>query len=430
MRLALVMLLWTAFAGAQEAEVRTAPAAPTPPPILRRAAAPVPQGMAAAQPQGAPLPLYSIGQPTDEEQYYLELINRARANPTAEGVRLAATTDPDVTGAYDAFNVDLNLMKNEFSALAVRPPLAMNEDLMQAARAHSQDMFTNVFQGHGSTNGDDLGDRATDAGYNFGSLGENVFSFAESVFHGHAGFEVDWGGGGTGGMQAGRGHRMNIHGTFREVGIGVVKGTKTAGATTVGPQLVTQDFGTAQGATPLVTGVAYYDLNGNSFYDMGEGIGGLTVTVDGASVQAVTANTGGYAVPVPATNTSRAVTFSGLGVNSGGTATIAALANAKVDFAPAYVPPTVTGAASASTAGPSTYNFTVVGGAVSYEWRRATAAAAVTDTAANLSRVTVVKTGSYSELLSGRYHLAHATPPTTQSITYNGVFRASNGASV
>src|SRR4051794_30249049 len=44
--------------------------------------------------------LYSIGQPTDEEQLYLEFLNRMRANPTAEGQRLAATTDSDVLSAY------------------------------------------------------------------------------------------------------------------------------------------------------------------------------------------------------------------------------------------------------------------------------------------------------------------------------------------
>src|SRR6476620_15457 len=39
---------------------------------------------------------YSIGDPTPEEQLYVEFINRARANPPAEGLRLAQTTDPDI----------------------------------------------------------------------------------------------------------------------------------------------------------------------------------------------------------------------------------------------------------------------------------------------------------------------------------------------
>ena len=53
--------------------------------------------------------LYSIGDPTNEEQYYLELINRARANPTAEGIRMATTTDSNVLAAYSAFGVNLVL---------------------------------------------------------------------------------------------------------------------------------------------------------------------------------------------------------------------------------------------------------------------------------------------------------------------------------
>ena len=33
--------------------------------------------------------LYDFGNPTADEQLYIELINRARDNPTAEGIRLA-----------------------------------------------------------------------------------------------------------------------------------------------------------------------------------------------------------------------------------------------------------------------------------------------------------------------------------------------------
>src|ERR1039458_148287 len=47
-----------------------------------------------------PLSLYSIGEPSAEETYVLELINRARANPPAEGLRLDTTTDPDISAAY------------------------------------------------------------------------------------------------------------------------------------------------------------------------------------------------------------------------------------------------------------------------------------------------------------------------------------------
>ena len=64
--------------------------------------------------------LYSIGDPTNDEQYYLELINRARANPTAEGIRLATTTDANVLGAYASFGVNLILMQAQFALIPPR----------------------------------------------------------------------------------------------------------------------------------------------------------------------------------------------------------------------------------------------------------------------------------------------------------------------
>src|SRR5581483_11721330 len=115
------------------------------------------------------------GQPTDEEQLYLELLNRMRANPTAEGIRLAASTDPDILSAYTRFGVDLNLMKLEFATNPPVPPLAMNAQLTAAARWHSGDMFTNQYQGHFQTNGTlvlDPGARIATNGYKASAWGE------------------------------------------------------------------------------------------------------------------------------------------------------------------------------------------------------------------------------------------------------------------
>ncbi|HYD83875.1 MAG TPA: CAP domain-containing protein, partial [Opitutus sp.] len=243
---------------------------------------------------------YSIdgtsGPPTDEETFYLELINRARANPTAEGERLRTTTDTTVLAAVDFFDTDLNLMAQEMSALPPAPPIAFNAKLTNAARAHSLDQFTHQFQGHVGSNGSDGVSRVTAAGYSFQTFGENVYATASSVFYGHAGFEIDWGNNDIGGMQAGRGHRLIIHKPdIREVGIGVVLGTNG----TVGPQVVTQDFGTQLNATPLLTGVAYYDLSGDNFYTPGEGLGGINVTVSNATFSAVTSPSGAFTVPLP-----------------------------------------------------------------------------------------------------------------------------------
>ncbi len=410
------------------------PAPPAPPPVLVRAlaesrlAAPA----AAAAATGT---LYSIGAPTDEEQYYLELINRARANPTAEGIRLDATTDPSVVSAYLYFHVDRTMMKAEFAALSVRPPLAPNAQLTAAARAHTTDLYTNAFQGHVGTDGRTLGQRVTAAGYTWTSLGENVFSYAAGVWPGHAGFEVDWGGSvATGGMQSPRGHRANIHGNFREVGIGVINGTNTANGNSVGPQLVTQDFGTS--SQVFVTGVAYYDLDGDNFYTPGEGVGGVTVDVAGASFHAVTANSGGYAVPIPSATAAREVTFTSSGVTATRQAACIATQNTKVDLQLAYTPPTIAGSATPYLGRTSSYTFNAIPGATAYDLRRSRKLVTADDPAEALTNVAVSITGSYSALSTAvknaggaAYRLAHPTP-ALQTLTYPGLFYAGSNAAL
>lgn len=316
--------------------------------------------------------LWSIGQPTAEEQQYLEYLNRARMNPTVEGQLLATNADSILQQSYAYFQVDLPLM---ISSIATNPPvqpLAMNAQLTAAARFHTGDMFTNVYQGHVGTAGDTVATRIENAGYPFTTAAENVYSYAFSVLHGHAGFEVDWGkGSGTvGGMQNPPGHRDNIHyAGFREVGIGVIIGTNAIGTNSVGDQLVTQDFGTRGGAgnVPMITGVAYYDFNGNNFYDPGEGIGGLTVDVPGSSYYAVTAASGGYTVPVT-TNGNYSVTFTGGGLTNQRVVTVSGLKNVKVDYVPVYNP-TITGPASAIATRPNTFVVQPVGFATAYDWR-------------------------------------------------------------
>lgn len=267
----------------------------------------------------AALTQYSIGDPTAEEQLILELINRARADANAEAQRLVATTDGDVLGSINFFGVNLGVVINQFKTLEqTLPPLSMNTQLTTAARLHSQDMFNNIFQSHYSSDnpispneaGDSLGDRVRHQGYNFMGVGENVFSYARSAFQSHAAFEIDWGAS-PNGIQDPPGHRNNIHNSlFREVGIGVILGTNSSGNGSIGPVIVTQDFGVKLiGATPYITGVAYDDQNGSGFYDLGEGLGGINVAVNGSDFFAVTASTGGYSVPVPR-NGNYSVTFS------------------------------------------------------------------------------------------------------------------------
>ena len=422
-------------AGAGEPpKARTGPVPQAPPPAP-------PVGYRAPEPERpSPRPhgpmLYSIGDPTDEEQLFLEYINRSRADPPAEGARLANTTDPDVLSAYGFFSVDLTLMQSQFNAIGAAPPLAMNSQLLTAARLHSGHMFTNEYQGHIETNGTNLidpGARITAQGYQWLTYGENVYATSKSVWYGHAGFNVDWGPG-PGGMQSPPGHRQSIASSaFREVGVGVVDGTNGP----VGPQLVTQDFGTRQSDTPLITGVVYYDFNTNNFYDPGEGIGGVTVDVVGSSYHAVTANSGGYAVPAPADG-DYAVVFTGPGlVTHQVTASVSGLKNVKVDYLPVYAPPIISGPNPAGVNQTNLYSFTPVGAATLYQWEQSQLVpfTAVEGAENGLANATAVTSPGYQVIATdvtfagnNSFHLAHPQPPTDQFLTLNSTLRAGAGS--
>jgi hypothetical protein len=276
--------------------------------------------------------LYSIGQPSNQAQLYLEYINRARANPTAEGMRIIALPDYDVLNSIQSFGVNLALFTAQMAAVALAPPLAFNAKLIAAAEAHTQDMFTHIFQSHTGSDGSGPDGRMTAQGYSLGNWAENIYCYSRSTLYGHVSFEIDWGGTPeNGGMQVPPGHRNDDHNPlFREIGVSVIDGTNYS----VGPQLVTEDFASQTTPLPFVTGVVYQDTNQNGFYDPGEGLGGVRVDVTNANFYAVTSSSGGYAVPVPANGT-YSVTFSGGGVASTTlSATVANLANVKLDYVP------------------------------------------------------------------------------------------------
>jgi uncharacterized protein YkwD len=298
---------------------------------------------------------WSIGEPSAHEQQYLEYLNRARADAFVEAVRLRDEPDLDIQFAYSFFGIEEQDIVDQFTWYVnngaidrFAQPLSFEPHLLQAAQLHSLDQFQQQFQGHVSSSdppdpfhpGDDLGERMVRVGYNYQSIAENVFSHAESVAHGHAGFDVDWGDttnpaspyynpafNGQG-MQNPAGHRINMHNDdFKEVGIGVVNGTNGS----VGPQIVTQDFGVS-GDVRYITGVVYEDLNSNEFYDIGEGRSGVRIDVDGSGFYAISSTSGGYSLPVSENGTYE-VSFSGGGFDSFvTTASIVNGKNFKVDY--------------------------------------------------------------------------------------------------
>jgi PKD repeat protein len=240
--------------------------------------------------------LYSHGEPSDLEQYMLELINRARANPTQEGIFLD-TLDTDYARRSRERKPEFFVnLRAEFASYPSAQPVAFNAQLIQAARLHSQDMITRDYMDHFTPEGLSPSDRVQAQGYS-GSSGENIFgggaSNVDEIIQYHFGFMVDH----DNIMHETRpfGHRLNIlRVSHNEVGIGnVVIGNSGR---------ITQNFGTTVNRIFLL-GVIYDDKNGNNFYEPGEGLPNVTVMPSEGKYFAITSSSGGYAIPFEPTQT-------------------------------------------------------------------------------------------------------------------------------
>lgn len=247
--------------------------------------------------------------PTPSEQYLLELTNRFRIDPASELGLLttslgtpARSSDGNVDSALRFFNTSGPLLASQWLSLSPAQPLAWNEDLYEAAEFHNNAMIAADVQEHQVSGEPDLGARANAAGFTgWSRLGESIFAFARSVIHTHAGFLLDWGNTPTG-IQQPPGHRESaINPNFRETGIRILTPGLRAGKDT-GPWVVTQDFGSRFAQTQaFVLGVAFGDSNNDGFYSEGEGLGGVTVIVEGSGgrFQTTTMSAGGWQVTAP-----------------------------------------------------------------------------------------------------------------------------------
>jgi uncharacterized protein YkwD len=222
------------------------------------------------------------------EQLSLERINRARLRPGPEAAANGITIDEGIPGQLNT---------------TPKQPLAFNGTLIQIAREHSQDMLTRNYFDHNTPEGLTPFDRMTNAGYTFAAAGENIawrgllsiVDEAAIVEAQHVDLFVDSG-------IAGRGHRVNmLDNTFREVGIGIVRGNYNQGGTVFDSIMQTQDFGLSTTDSTFVLGVVYHDANHNGEYDFGEGVAGSTVTL--GSTSKTTNAGGGYSFQVFAAGT-------------------------------------------------------------------------------------------------------------------------------
>jgi hypothetical protein len=272
----------------------------------------------------------------------LELINRARLNPSAELQLLLNSSDPGVQGGINFFKVNKDVLASQWQSLQPVPPLAWNANLATAALTHSQQMLAFDQQSHQLPGEPSLGQRALAAGYDYAFVGENVYASADSPLQSHAAFLIDWGNTATG-IQQPPGHRDNTFapqpGTddpvYTEIGISIVDGI--TGKPNTGPLLITQDLGSRQTpGNPFLLGVVYTDtVKADDFYTVNEGLAGLTVTAvratDSAVFTTTTLSAGGYQLAVPAGPYT--VTVSGPGLPAPVTRVVSVAAqNVKQDF--------------------------------------------------------------------------------------------------
>lgn len=131
------------------------------------------------------------------------------AEPEAE--HFARTTgglrDPERARAE--MLAEVNALRRKAGA----PELRMNPALQKAAQAHAQDMLDRGFFAHKSPSGTTVRERATQAGYKWRNIGENIAEGQKSVDE----VVSTW-------MDS-PGHRQNmLEPKFRELGIGLVTG--------------------------------------------------------------------------------------------------------------------------------------------------------------------------------------------------------------
>ena len=266
--------------------------------------------------------------PTASQQYWLEMINRMRQNPSAEleiltnysvpGSAFAspASDDPFVAAALSYYTTSASLLASQWSGLGVAPALAWNGALNISAGQYSNVMVAYDQQAH-NLDGVALETRVEGAGFgaNYLDLGETLFATTESPFHGHAAFAIDWGdddnnsGNGFGsGIQNPAYHRIFLMDpVFKEIGIGYQTSSLSGNTVVTGPLVVTQHFGNHYRSVgsdfvsdAYLTGSVYQDtVSSDLFYTPGEGMAGLTVNVYNNATNALlktgaTNTAGGY----------------------------------------------------------------------------------------------------------------------------------------
>ncbi len=256
--------------------------------------------------------------PTDQEQLFLELINRARLDPLGEAQR---------------YGIDLNagLTAGTIST-AQKQVLTFNELLNDSADGHTAWMISaNKFQHESADGVTKAGARMAGAGYDFSgspsTWGENLaWAGSSAAIDANAYVQTL-----HKSLFLSSSHRTNtMKEDFKEVGVGAMAG-RFQGYNSL---VVTQNFAVS-GPEAFVTGVAYNDTNGDNFYSIGEGQGGITTELWFNSTLLETTDSwssGGYSLETASTGVIH-ITFSGGGLgDTMGATFVLGTTNAKLDL--------------------------------------------------------------------------------------------------
>ena len=312
-------------------------------------------------------------EPSEYEQYMIELVNRARLDPEGEVTRLG-------TGNLNEGPPSLNGWPYTIPS-GPKQPLAVNAAIVDATVGYAQlmndtDTFCHTCFGTSS------GDRMWSAGYvpflsdfNFLQIAGYTLNYGGAPEPGcssscswalpgreNIAFHAEWPANGLmddllGDVEQthaslfndsgvpGRGHRSTLlYGEWKEIGIGIVEGIDAGG--TQDSVYFVQNFAHRSDTGPFLTGVAYDDLDQDGFYTpgAGEALGNITLTVyDAGTNNFVAAGTtlaaGGYSIElgigvydVVASGSALAETYEGVAILGSGPGGIGE--NTKLDVIP------------------------------------------------------------------------------------------------
>lgn len=185
-------------------------------------------GSAAPAPGPAPAPVASLPTPTP-----VTPSPTPAPPPATPGTRLTCNLPDFQADMLEAVNAR-RAAGASCGAQGQFPPaaaLTWNAALSQAAAGHSEDMVANNFFSHTGSNGSNVGDRATAAGYNWRTVGENIAAGQSSIAQ-----VVD-------GWMKSDGHCANLmNAQYRDIGVACVAGNANTSYRTYW----TQNFGMAR----------------------------------------------------------------------------------------------------------------------------------------------------------------------------------------